>query len=133
MTDTLTATARQCLDAAYASTMNFPTIVRTLINAGFEGYTVDYRLNTCTYIHASDQSVQLELPPTQSRVAERFDAAVVERAVRAAQTNAEGYSYRGFCETVKSAGCAGYMVSFPGKRVVYFGRTAELHVEHFPQ
>mgnify|MGYP000402610447 CR=1 FL=1 len=33
----------------------------------------------------------------------------------------------------KAAGCAGYMVSFLGKRVVYFGRTAEVHVEHFPK
>lgn len=133
MTDTLTATARQCLDGAYAGSMDFPTIVRTLMDSGFEGYIVDYRLNTCTYVHASDQSVQLALPSATSRVADSFEAAAVERAVRAAQANAAGYSYTGFSETVKAAGCAGYMVSFPGKRVVYFGRTAEMHVEHFPQ
>ena len=34
---------------------------------------------------------------------------------------------------VMAAGCAGYMVSFLGKRVLYFGRTAETHVEHFPR
>jgi hypothetical protein len=32
-----------------------------------------------------------------------------------------------------AAGCAGYIVSFLGRRVVYFGRTAETHVEHFPK
>jgi len=33
---------------------------------------------------------------------------------------------------VKAAGCAGYLVSFLGRRVVYYGRSAETHVEHFP-
>jgi hypothetical protein len=31
------------------------------------------------------------------------------------------------------AGCAGYIVSFSGRRVVYVGRTAEVHTEYFPQ
>ena len=62
-----------------------------------------------------------------------FNAEEVEQAVREAQSNVPGYSYAGFCAKVKAAGCAGYMVSFLGKRVVYFGRTAETHVEHFPQ
>jgi uncharacterized protein YbcV (DUF1398 family) len=53
--------------------------------------------------------------------------------VREAQDNAPGYTYAGFCAKVEAAGCAGYMVSFLGKRVVYFGRTAQTHVEHFPQ
>jgi len=34
---------------------------------------------------------------------------------------------------VVAAGCTGYLVSFPGQRAVYFGRTGETHVEHFPQ
>lgn len=32
-----------------------------------------------------------------------------------------------------AAGCAGYLVSFLGRRVVYFGRTAEIHIEEFPK
>ena len=31
-----------------------------------------------------------------------------------------------------AAGCAGYLVSFPGRRVLYWGRTAHTHVEMFP-
>lgn len=34
---------------------------------------------------------------------------------------------------LKALGCAGYIVSFIGRRVLHFGRTAETHVEHFPQ
>jgi uncharacterized protein YbcV (DUF1398 family) len=77
--------------------------------------------------------VQLALPRSDTPVAAEFHANDVERAVREAQNKAPGYTYAGFCEKVKAAGCAGYLVSFLGKRVVYFGRTAETHVEHFPQ
>ena len=49
-----------------------------------------------------------------------------------AQTLAPGYTYKGFCAKARAAGCAGYIVSFTGRRAVYFGRTAEIHVEHFP-
>jgi uncharacterized protein YbcV (DUF1398 family) len=133
MNEQLAATAQHCLDAAYAGTMDFPAIVGTLIEAGFEGYDVDYRRGTATYFTASNQSVQLALPKAETRVAAGFNAEEVEQAVREAQSNVPGYSYAGFCAKVKAAGCAGYMVSFLGKRVVYFGRTAETHVEHFPQ
>lgn len=133
MNQQLAATAQRCLDAAYQGTMDFPSIVRALIEAGFEGYDVDYRRGTSTYFRASGESVQLTLPATDAPVAAEFHASDVEQAVREAQNKAPGYTYAGFCAKVKAAGCAGYMVSFLGKRVVYFGRTAETHVEHFPR
>jgi uncharacterized protein YbcV (DUF1398 family) len=125
------ATAQHC--SAYAGTMDFPTIVRTLIEAGFEGYDVDYRRAISTYFLPSGESVEIATPRSNAGVAAEFRAADVERAVREAQSAVPGYTYVGFCQKVKAAGCAGYMVSFLGKRVVYFGRTAETHVEHFPQ
>jgi uncharacterized protein YbcV (DUF1398 family) len=133
MSEPLAATAQRCLDAAYAGTMDFPAIVRALMDAGVEGYDVDFRRRTSTYFSGSGESVQLSLPPSDAKVAREFSADAVERAVREAQDNAPGYTYAGFCAKVEAAGCAGYMVSFLGKRVVYFGRTAQTHVEHFPQ
>jgi uncharacterized protein YbcV (DUF1398 family) len=133
MNDQLTATAQRCLNAAFEGTMDFPSIVRALIEAGFEGYDVDYRRGTSTYFRASGESVQLAMPKSDAPVAAEFNAKEVERAVREAQNKAPGYTYAGFCAKVKAAGCAGYLVSFLGKRVVYFGRTAETHVEHFPK
>jgi uncharacterized protein YbcV (DUF1398 family) len=133
MDERLAATAQGTLEAAYAGTMDFPSIVRALIGAGFEGYDVDFRRGTSTYFLPTGESVQLSLPRSEVKVAPEFRASEVEQAVREAQRNAPGYTYVGFCAKVKAAGCAGYMVSFLGKRVVYFGRTAETHVEHFPQ
>ena len=129
----LTTIAQTCLDAAYDGTMDFPTIVGTLIGAGFEGYDVDYRRGTSTFFRPDGESVQLVLRAPAATVAATFNATDIERAVREAQTKAPGYTYAGFNAMVQAAGCTGYMVSFLGKRVVYFGRTAETHVEHFPQ
>ena len=66
-------------------------------------------------------------------MAAAFDAEAVAGLVRWAQASGPDYSYAGFCERVKAAGCAGYLVSFSGRRVLYYGRTAEIHVEHFPR
>ncbi len=128
----LTAIAEKSLGAAYEGTMDFPTILRTLMEAGFEGYDIDYRRGTATYFLPDGDSVQVSSPKTEGTVAAKFQADLVERAVREAQQKVPGYTYAGFCSKVKAAGCAGYMVSFSGRRVVYFGRTAETHVEHFP-
>lgn len=125
--------AEQCHAASYDGTADFPSIVRTLMSAGFEGYDVDYRQGTTSYFLRNGDSVRLSSPPTEGSVAPEFQAEAIERAVREAQSNAPGYTYAGFCAKVKAAGCAGYMVSFSGKRVLYFGRTAETHVEHFPK
>lgn len=133
MDERLVTIAKKCLLESYEGTADFPTIVSTLIDAGFEGYTIDYRRTTATYYLPTGESVELVTPKSNSIVAAEFKAGEVERAVREAQSKVLGYTYAGFCEKVKAAGCAGYMVSFSGKRVVYFGRTAETHIEHFPQ
>jgi uncharacterized protein YbcV (DUF1398 family) len=66
-------------------------------------------------------------------IAGALDIAAVQAAIREAQQLVPGYTYAGFCAKVMAAGCVGYFVSFTGRRAVYFGRTAELHVEHFPR
>ena len=125
------AVAQNCLDAAYDGTMAFPDIVATLIRSGFEGYTVDYRRGTTTYFLPDGDGVVLDNRPSHGTVAAAFDAAGIAAQVRWAQANPPDYSYGSFCTNVKALGCAGYMVSFSGRRVLYFGRTADTHVERF--
>ena len=126
------AVAQNCLDAAYDRTMAFPDIVGTLIRSGFEGYTVDYRRGTTTYFLPDGDSVVLDNRPSHGTVAAAFDAAGIAAQVQWAQANPPDYSYASFCTNAKALGCAGYIVSFSGRRVLYFGRTAETHVECFP-
>ncbi|MEP9351103.1 DUF1398 domain-containing protein [Xanthobacter sp. KR7-225] len=125
--------AETCLSAAHDGSLSFPEIVGTLIATGFEGYTVDYRRNSQTNYLPDGDSVTMDMRPSAGHVAAAFDATEVERLVRWAQAKPADYSYVAFCEKAKAAGCAGYLVSFLGRRVVYFGRTAEIHVELFPR
>ena len=125
--------ARRCKVGAEENKMSFPDIVQKLAGAGFEGYLIDFRRSTAAYYLPDGDSVELPTHQVGTQIAAAFDAVSIQLAVREAQAQTEGYTYKAFCEKTKAAGCAGYMVSFSGKRVVYFGRTAEVHVEHFPQ
>jgi uncharacterized protein YbcV (DUF1398 family) len=123
--------ANACLRGAENNTMTFPEIVQTLMEAGFESYSIDFRRACAIYYLRNGQSV--EHPTDESGfVAENFDVAAVREAIREAQKLVPGYSYNGFCKKVMKAGCAGYFVSFSGRRAVYMGRTADIHVEYFP-
>lgn len=130
MTPAQIATARACHAGAADGTLSFPEILATLAAAGFEGYLVDYRSGTCRYYLTSGASTDCAAHPLP--VALPFDAPTLAAAIRHAQSGAADYSYAGFSARVTQAGCAGYIVSLAGRRVVYFGRTAETHVEHFP-
>jgi uncharacterized protein YbcV (DUF1398 family) len=125
--------ARTCMQASYSGEMSFPEIVGTLEKAGFESYAVDFRRATAVYYCPDGDAVALATEAHDIAISSTFDIASVHAAIREAQQSAPGYTYRGFCEKVMRAGCVGYVVSFPGRRAVYSGRTAEMHVEHFPQ
>lgn len=124
--------AQTCLEAAETGDMTFPEIVSALSAGGFESYVVDFRRSTTTYYAADGESVELRGHEAEADVAPSLDAEALGAAIREAQTLAQGYIYRGFCAKAKLAGCAGYMVSFSGRRALYFGRDAATHIEHFP-
>ncbi len=126
------AIAKACLEGAEAGTMTFPQIVGALMREGFESYLVDFRRAVATYYSPDGDSVELPTHRIDVAVAPAFDAAPIRAAIREAQQQVADYTYTGFCRKVASAGCAGYVVSFSGRRALYFGRTAETHVEHFP-
>lgn len=123
--------ARATLQGSESGATTFPQNVRQLMEAGFDGYAVDFRRSRRTYYMPDGDAIELETERTPA-VAARFDAAAIKDALREAQALVPGYTYKGFCAKVTAAGCAGYMVSLPGKRVLYYGRTAETHTEYFP-
>lgn len=109
----------------------FPESIRMLMEAGFDGYAVDFRCSTRTYYMPNGETVVLKDAQT-APVAERFNADTIKEALREAQALVPGYTYKGFCAKVAGAGCAGYVVSLLGRRVLYYGRTGETHTEYFP-
>jgi len=125
--------AQTCLQAAEADMMTFPEIVRILSAEGFESYMVDFRRNAATYYTADGDSIVVPMEDDPTPIAPALDTMAVQAAIKEAQQLVPGYRYLGFCSKVRAAGCAGYLVSFSGRRAVYYGRTAELHLEHFPR
>ncbi len=125
--------AEACLRGAESNTLTFPEIVGRLMQDGFESYSIDYRRAKAIYYRPDGDSVELPTHRIDTPVAENFDAPAIQAAIREAQQLVPGYTYSGFCKKVMHAGCAGYCVSFTGRRAIYHGRTAALHIEHFPE
>ena len=125
--------AEECTAASEEDRMSFPQILGALSGVGIEGYFADLRRAVKIYYLPLGESIEIATGGATPAVAEAFDSSAVAAAVRWAQAGAPDYSYKGFCERVMEAGCMGYLVSLPGRRAVYFGRTGETHVEHFPK
>jgi uncharacterized protein YbcV (DUF1398 family) len=132
MTTNWTDLARATLEGSESGTMSFPQNLRILMEADFDGYAVDFRRSTRTYYMPSGETLELKTEPTPTPVAESFNGRLVREAIREAQVLAPGYTYKGFCAKGAGAGCAGYVVSVRGRRVLYYGRTCETHTEYFP-
>lgn len=111
--------------------MAFPQIVGTLMEAGFEAYAIDFRRAAATYYLPDGESIELPAHRVAASIAPSLDTEHLQAAIREAQQQVPGYTYRGFCEKAALAGCAGYIVSFSGRRALYIGRTAETHTEDF--
>ncbi len=127
------ALASACMKGAESGSMSFPEIIGALMQAGFDGYAVDFRRGMATYYPPDAPTLDIALHPLGSAIAPRFDAEAIRAAIREAQNNAPGYTYLSFCDKAARGGCAGYLVSLPGRRVVYYGRDGETHIEHFPR
>ncbi len=113
-------------------TISFPEVVSCLLRAGVEYYHVDYVTRKKTFY-----STQREAPVTTEidyddlpAVAADFDLAGVKAAILDSQRN--GQHYRDFTRRAMAAGVQGYFAFLHGKRVVYFGRQGDLHIEWFP-
>ncbi len=122
--------AQTCLNGAESNAMTFPQIVATLTQEGFESYAIDFRRASATYYLSDGDHLTLPTHSGHTAIADTLNVSAIQAAIREAQQLVPGYTYAGFCAKVMAAGCAGYIVSFIGRRAVYFGRTGETHVEH---
>ena len=109
---------------------SFGEIVKQLADAGVERYHQDFLRSERTYYLPDGESEVVRNAAVAATPAPLFSVAGVEAAVRAAQAGA--IKYKEFCRQAVDAGCVGYLVSIVGRRVVYYGRTGDMHVEYFP-
>ncbi len=124
------STMEACSKASDESSLTFPQVAAKLMEAGVEWYHADLLRSEKTYYMPDGVSHAVPNAPIGKSPARAFSAPEVEKAVRAVQAQTIGY--KEFCEQIGVAGCVGYFVSFPGRQVIYFGRTGESHVEAFP-
>ena len=127
-TKIITEVARKTLDG----TMSFPEVVGQLLTAGVEYYHVDYVGMKKTFYSAEGDAVVTAinyegLPP----VAPEFSVEALRADILDSMQN--GQKYRDFTRRARAAGVQGYFAFLRGKRVTYFGRQGDQHIEWFPK
>lgn len=117
--------------ASEEGSLNFGQIVGMLMAAGIEACHVDFRAARITYYSGSGETCTVTTPPPDAGIAEDFDAAAIQDAIRGSQRGEVNYPE--FRRRSQAAGCASYAVWISGRHVTYYGRRGEMHVERFPQ
>jgi uncharacterized protein YbcV (DUF1398 family) len=111
--------------------MTFPQAVGKLLEEGVESYQVDFAAGKKTYYLTSGEthteSMMLKLDP----VVDEFSGEGIVAAIRGAQ--ADTVRYPEFVKLSTAAGVIGYRAFLTGKKVVYYGRKGEMHIEEFPK
>jgi uncharacterized protein YbcV (DUF1398 family) len=125
-----TQVIQECALGAMNGALTFPEIVGKLASVGVERYHADYPRQEITYYMSDEESLVVNTPHPLHPIAKDFSATSVEAAVRQSQRNE--HSYLDFIRKTTAAGCVGYFVQITGRRVIYFGRDGDCHIEHFP-
>ncbi|HHY85441.1 MAG TPA: DUF1398 domain-containing protein [Verrucomicrobia bacterium] len=111
--------------------MTFPEAIGKLMAAGVEYYHVDYMTLRKTCYRPYGEAATL---PIKFRDLPRVAAVLSVTGLKAAIADSQehGQHYRDFSRRAMEAGVQGYFAFLRGRRVVYLGRTGDLHVEWFP-
>ncbi|MDE3199945.1 MAG: DUF1398 family protein [Acidobacteriota bacterium] len=121
---------REVLRETHAGRKTFPEVVGTMLGAGVESYFVDLRRKE-DVVYLGDDAVLTEpLDLEFGPVAATFSKQEIVAAIRAAQK--DEVRYPEFMRRAAAAGVTAYWALLTGKRVIYFGRNGEMHVECFP-
>lgn len=131
MNEERTRIIQRCTQAALTGETTFPEIVDRLARIGVERYHADYSRQEITYYLPDGDSLVVAAPHPSHHTAIEFSSSAVESAVRQSQRNE--HTYLDFIRKTMTAGCVGYFVQIAGRRVIYFGRNGESHVEPFPK
>jgi len=130
MNDQQTQVAQECADGALNGKLTFPEIIGRLSEIDVERYHADYSRQEITYYFPNGDSVVVATAHSSLPTGVTFSAGDVEAAVRQSQRNE--HTYLEFIRKTMSAGCVGYFVQITSRRVIYFGRHDDFHIEHFP-
>jgi uncharacterized protein YbcV (DUF1398 family) len=111
--------------------LTFPQVVKGLLEVGVESYLVDFAAKQKTHYLADGTTHMVPMILNPSPIAAEFNSAELVTAIRGAQ--ADTVRYPEFVERSTAAGVVGYWAFLTGKKVIYFGRKGEEHIEEFPK
>jgi uncharacterized protein YbcV (DUF1398 family) len=114
-----------------AGELIFPEVVRRLLDAGVESYFVDFASGReVVYMMEGGTHMEEMTLPLQA-VGRDYSEDGIIAAIRGAQ--ADKVRYPEFVKLATAAGVIGYWAFVTGKKVIYFGRKGEMHIEEFPR
>jgi uncharacterized protein YbcV (DUF1398 family) len=121
----------RALQESQEGKLRFPEVVKMLVDAGVESYFADLMKGEETFYLPSGEvhTEKMKMPGTKA--ADVFSQEGVVAAIRAVQ--ADRIRYPEFVKQAMAAGVAAYWAFLAGKKVIYFGRKGEFHVEEFPR
>ena len=111
--------------------MTFPQVVKGLLEVGVESYFVDFATKQKTHYLADGTTHTVAMILDPGTISPEFDNAGLVAAIRGAQ--ADTVRYPEFVKRSTAAGVIGYWAFLTGKKVIYFGRKGEQHIEEFPK
>jgi uncharacterized protein YbcV (DUF1398 family) len=111
--------------------LTFPQVVQGLLEAGVESYFVDFAAKQKTHYLMDGTTYTAPMILDPGPIAAEFNGAGLVAAIRGAQ--ADTVRYPEFVNRSTAAGVIGYWAFLTGKRVIYFGRKGDQHIEEFPK
>ena len=110
--------------------VTFSQVVKGLLEVGVESYLVDFASKQKTHYLTDGTTYTVPMILEPGPIEAEFSGAELVAAIRGAQ--ADTVRYPEFVKRSTAAGVIGYWAFLAGKRVIYFGRKGEQHIEEFP-
>jgi uncharacterized protein YbcV (DUF1398 family) len=121
----------EVMTESQAGRLIFPEVARRLLEAGVESYFCDLARGEETF-YMTDGTTQVEtMTLPLSAIAKEFSSTGIVTAIRGAQMDT--IRYPEFVRRSTAAGVIAYWAFLTGRKVIYFGRKGEQHVEEFPR
>jgi uncharacterized protein YbcV (DUF1398 family) len=121
----------QVMVETQAGRLIFPEVVRRLLEVGVESYFCDLASRQETFYLTDRQTYSEKMTLGPASIAEEFSSSGLIAAIRGAQ--ADTIRYPEFIKCSAAAGVMAYWVFLAGRKVIYFGRKGEFHIEEFPR
>ena len=125
-----TSVIHEVMAKSQAGVLIFPEVVRRLLEVQVESYFCDLATGAETFYMSDGKTHVEKMVLPLAPIAEQFSSSGLLAAIRGAQTDT--IRYPEFMKRSAEAGVIGYWAFLSGKKVIYFGRKGELHIEEFP-